>query len=421
MSQHAERAHATWSASSTARNWNCPGSLVLTQQVAHLEEESEAAAWGTACHEVAEWCLREGREAIEATGRIIKTKEHDIEVDEEIAETAQEYINYVRKRAGVGSDVKLMIEQRFSLDKLKPPFDAGGTGDAILYFPSERLLEVVDLKGGRGVRVEVFENKQLRTYALGAVLANPGIKIDRVRSTIVQPRMSHKDGRIRFEEYDIIDLMEWTSDLVAAMNKSAAASKAYAAITGDISREEWSAKYLTPGDHCDNNFCAARGFCPARKKQALDAAGVWFDDLNRPQLSNTPADLDVDQLAKLLDAADMIENYLGAARSLAKSLAESGTEVPNYILVEKIGRRKWKVDEAALRKELFVRADLTDEIYERKLKSPAQLEKVLGSKRKALIEDLVEKPVTGTNLVRADKTDREAVPPSALRHFSNIE
>lgn len=430
MENHSQRSHSTWSASATSRNWQCAGSLVLSEQVAHLEKESEAAAWGTACHEVAEWCLREGREAIEMIGRTVKTKEHSIEVDEEMAETAQVYVDYVRGRFSAANPTDsnhpddwgcLMVEQRFSLEKLKPPFDAGGTADAVIYFPAEKLLEVIDLKGGRGVKVDVTENKQLRTYALGAVLANPGLDVTRVRSTIVQPRMNHKDGPVRSEEYHIADLTEWTGELLEKMHKSREAWDAYSKITGDISREEWGEKYLTAGDHCANSFCPARGFCPKLQKQALDAAGVWFDDLDQPKLSNTPDSLDPARLAQMLDAADMVTDFFNACRALAHSLAETGVEIPNYQLVEKIGRRRW-TDEKKAREHLFLTADLTDDdMFEAKFKSPAQMEKVLGAKRKALLDAVVEKPVTGKNLVRCDKTNRPAVKAAVHEHFNIIE
>lgn len=414
-----ERAHAEWSASATSRNWNCAGALALAKQVSHLDKESEAAGWGTACHELSEMCLRGGQDAEEYIDRIIKTKELSFDVDEEMAECAQTYIDYVRSRVASAKGVQLMVEQRFSLASLKPPFEAGGTADAVLYFPEEALLEVVDLKGGRGIVVEVADNKQLRTYALGAMLANAGFKVDRVMSTIVQPRAGHKDGAIRSETYDVLDLVEWLMDLRVAMNAAKAAQDAYLKITGDISREEWAAKYLSAGSHC--TFCPAAGLCPALEKTALDAAGVWFDDLRMPQMSNTPADLSPEKLASVLDAADMIDGYLNACRRLAHSLAEDGVAIPRYQLVEKIGRRRWTLGEDELRTQLAEVASLTeDEMYVPKLRSPAQLEKILG-KRKGVLASFIETPVTGSNLVSVTKTTRRAIAPTVNTFFQPLD
>jgi hypothetical protein len=355
---------------------------------------------------VSEDCLREGRDPTEWIGRTIRTKEHAIEVDEEMAETARTYVDYVRGRFGASALNVLHIEQRFSLAALNPPFDAGGTADAVIYHANERRLEVIDLKGGRGVVVEAEGNKQLRTYALGAVLANPALDVGTVQVTIVQPRAGR--DAIRSEEFDPVELMEWTSDLMDAMRSSSLAMAAYAEVRGEVSREEWGETNLRAGEHC--RFCPARAICPTQEKAALEAAGVWFDDLDQPQLKNAPDELDPARLARVLDAAGMIEDWLNAVRALAHNLAQAGTEIPGYVLVEKIGRRRWK-DEAAAEVAL---SDLPDDVvFETKLRSIAQIEKALGAKRKrefeGLLSSLVETPVTGLNLVRAGKTTRPAV------------
>lgn len=415
MAKHGARDHATWSASATERNWNCAGAIALGRQVEHLDVESEAAAWGTACHQLSEKCLRGSKDAADFIGEIEKTKRFSFTVDDEMAECAQTYIDYVNEQtAAYNRDypkgtATVAIEQRFSLEKLDPPFDAGGTGDAVLYYPASNLLEVVDLKGGRGIVVEATGNKQLRTYALGAMLANPGRRLTHVKSTIVQPRAPHRDGRIRSETYHVADLMEWTSDLTDAMRRSAQACADYEKISGEVSRDEWSAAHLNAGSHC--TFCPAAGLpCPAQEKLAYEKAGLWFDDRGEAQLKNTPEMLSPERLAQALDAADMIQNWLNACRALATRLVDTGTDVPGYQLVEKIGNRKWRLEDDDLRAELFLKADMTDEdIYARKIKSPAQIEKVLGAKRKHLIGDLVERPVTGVSLVSKEKTSKPAV------------
>lgn len=410
MAEHSARDHATWSASATERNWNCAGAIALSLQVEHLDVESEAAAWGTACHQLSEKCLRSGANADEHIGQTEKTKRFTFEVDEEMAECAQEYIDYVRYQHTQGQENTLQIEQHFSLAKLNPPFDAGGTGDAVIYLPREKMIEVIDLKGGRGIVVEVDNNKQLRTYALGAMLANPGLNVTRVKSTIVQPRAPHKDGRIRSEVYHVADLAEWTAELVERMGRSAQACADYVKIKGEISRDEWAAAHLNAGSHC--TFCPAAGLpCPALEKKALDAAGVWFDDADEPIIKNTPDMLSPERLARALDMADMIQNWLNACRALATRLVDTGVDIPGYQLVEKIGNRKFTLEGAALETALIEKTGVTKaDIYNApKAKSPAQIEKVLGAKRKHLIEGLVERPVTGVSLVSKEKTSKPAV------------
>lgn len=428
MTNHGGRAHATWSASSTTRNWACSGALALGEQVAHLDVESEAAAWGTACHQVAEKCLRSGNDAETLIGTVEKTKRFSFEVDTEMANTAQAYVDYVRGRMAeykqaTGEDSELYIEERFSLASLEPPFDAGGTGDAVLIFPKWELIEVVDLKGGRGIKVEVEQNKQLRTYGLGAMLAHPGCSISRVMSTVVQPRMG--DGLPKSETYHVADLMEWTAELVERMNRSAEAIAEYKAIKGDLMREAWGDKYVVAGSHC--TFCPAAGFCPAKEKKALAAAEAFFGDSGMIVIPNQPADLSPERLARALEGFDDLQDWMNAVRALATRLKQTGTDIKDtatgaeYILVDKIGNRRFKGEFPA---EGLKKIGVTDEeLYTLAMRSPAQLEKKLGAKRlrevgKDKLAALIHRPITGQSLVSAAKTTRPPVSSAAEKFFA---
>ncbi len=409
---HAARDHATWSASASARRWGCPGSLVM-EAGGPPDKESEAAAWGTACHEVAESCLRSGADAADHIGSTVKTRSHSFDFDDEMAETTQVYLDYVRERA---EGRALLIEQKFSLGRLNPPFEAGGTGDAVILDYDTGLIEIVDLKGGRGVVVEAKGNAQLRTYGLGAVLANPG-KWRTVRVTIVQPRAPHPDGRIRSEEFHLADLMDWTADLMDAMRAAKQANDEY--------REEtppaWALKYLAAGDHC--RWCRRAATCPALKTKALAEAHVYFDDESAPaKTPPPPADLDTAQLVRVLDHADMIGEWLNAVRAEALRRAEAGMDVSAdgscYILVEKRARRKWKEsDDLAAALATATGREAEEFFAEPKLMSPAQVDKLLGKKGAEKVKALWEQPSTGFNLVRDDKTTREAAPALVHRMF----
>ena len=416
MADHGARGHAQWSASATNRNWACPGALTLAARAETIERESEASAWGTAAHQVAEKCLRGGKDAAEFLDTVEKTKEREIPVDEEMVSCVQEYLDYISLcgEGEGGERYTLQIEQQFSLAALNPPFEAGGTADAVIYDHFDRSLEVVDLKGGRGVVVDVTGNPQLRTYALGAMLANPGLAVDTITVTIVQPRAPHKDGRIRSETFHVADLLEWTGELLAAMRLARSAmilSEPYYDMPIDA---QWARDWLRPGDHC--RFCPAAGFCPALEQRAIDAAGVWFDDSDQPRLANAPDSLDPAALAQKLDMFDMIAEWMNAVRAYAHAQAENGVEIPGYQLSEKIGNRAWRDESLAV--ATLANLGLDDEgIYARKLKSPAQIEKVLGAKRKHLIGDMVERPVRGTNLVASTKTTRPPVQSTAAQFF----
>jgi hypothetical protein len=432
MVDHAARDHATWSASSTERNWACAGALALTIDLP--EKTSEAADWGTCAHEIAEICLRKGVQADNFIGETRKGKMHSFEVDEEMAETAQEFVDYVRQTAIAAAPKNtnpadlIQIEQKFSLAAMNPPFEAGGTADAVIYKPLTKELEVVDLKGGRGHVVEVKGNPQLRTYALGAMLANKGLAVEKVTVTIVQPRAPHKDGRTRSETFHVADLVEWTGDLMEAMRRSA---DAFADRQGDKSlglpmpMATWAEKHLAAGPWC--KFCKAAGTCPALEQKAFDAAGVWFDDLDQPRLTNMPDADDPAKIARDLDALDMIEDWIKARRARAHELAEQGVEIPNYILVPKTGREKWAEDAEAKAAAIAKQAGIPDEkvFNAPKIRTPKQVRDALAkAKADAALREIKElsfTPENGSNLVRASKTTRSAIPPAAHKHFDILD
>lgn len=414
---HGARDHATWSASASSRNFKCAGALALTM---HLPDTtSEAADWGTCAHQISERCLRDGGDADRFIGTTEKGKEHSFEVDEEMADCAQVYVDYVRSVDGPGK--LFWIEQRFSLASLNPPFDAGGTGDAVIYLPAEKRLEIVDLKGGRGVVVAAKGNPQLRTYALGALLANKGLDVEQVTVTIVQPRAAHPDGRIRSETFHLIDLMEWASDMMAAMRRAKEAMDRKAIMP----ESAWAATYLSPGDHCRDTFCKAQATCPALRQKTLDAVGVYFDPIDdTPKLANAPDSGSPEERAARLDMLDMIEGWISAVRGHEHRMAEMGQPAPGYGLVEKTGREKW-AEGAEDKVRAVVKAVALPEdkwLNPGKLRTPKQVREAL-KKAKADISALAglsETPKGGTNLVRIDVTTRLAKP-AVETHFEAIK
>ena len=421
---HADRGHSQWSASATSRNVTCPGAIAL-QTLAGPEKESEHAARGTACHEVAERHLNQGTDPNLDLDTTVKTKQHEIVIDEEIVAGATEYVEYVRQRQAL-PDAVLWVEQQFSLAALEPPLEAGGTGDAVLYFPHLKMLEIIDLKFGRGV-VDVEGNPQLRTYGVGALLAFPDLDVKTVKVTIVQPRAPVKGETIRSEEFYVADLIDWTNDLLGAMKKAKRALDEFEAIDGSRTLfDEWAQQWLKPGA-C--KFCRAEGFCPALRRRALsvapEAARQWFEDptLTTPPKLNAPDLGSPDERGHVLDGLEMLENWIKAVRASEHTRAERGDPATGYVLVDKIGNRAWKeTDEEKIVAALKLDLKLADnQLYTKKAVSPAQAEKIIGAKRKAEVDALCHKPVTGTNLVSATKTTRPPAKSKAAAFMEEVK
>jgi len=136
------------------------------------EPAGEAAAIGTAIHELSEIILRGG--AI-PTG-----------TDPDHLSMAQGYANFVNTL--VENPRKKLIEVNLDegLKSLHPAL--GGTADAILVDGNH--LHVIDLKTGR-VAVDANDNKQLLTYALGAMRQLKAPDTIECTMHIFQPRVGH--------------------------------------------------------------------------------------------------------------------------------------------------------------------------------------------------------------------------------------
>ena len=84
---------------------------------------------------------------------------------------------------------------------------------------------------------------------------------------------------------------------------------------------------------------------------------------------------------------------------------KAGKQWPGYKLVDKRPTRKWNVDDHTVEKELSTIGLAESDIYcPREVKSPAQIEKVIGKAKKnadklAFVETLCEKVSSGTKLV----------------------
>lgn len=396
---HAERAHARLSPSSAKRWLMCPGSVKLSE--AYPDTTSSYASEGTAAHELAEKCLRERQDA--ASYAMID----GVEVDEDMAIGVQLYVDWVRSQVDPGDELE--IESRLDLTHVSD--EMFGTGDALIYKVKARHLIVADFKYGRGVPVEPQENAQGLTYAVGAIKRYHNRPLDRVSVAIIQPRAPHRDGPIRVWETDPISVLEFEADLREGAFAVDNAALDYAAVqAGLVYREPWDERYLNPGEWC--RFCKALPGCPAARQKALDAAREEFmpdKPLHLPAL--TP-----DRLGALLDEAEFQKMRWKAIEEFAHQEALAGRSPVGWKLVAKRAMRKWKREDEAVA-SLALAFDLEeDQIFEKKLRSPAQVEKFLPKAKRAEMDAFVTKESSGLVLV-AESDPREAAKPDAAEEF----
>lgn len=371
-------AHASFGASNSKRRMACPGSLKAEERFP--DTSSPFAELGTAAHELGEHCLENNLLDVSET---IGGTFYDHVVDDNMASAVQTYVDFVKKIEAEEAPALLRLEQRFSLEDLDPPMPMFGTSDCTIYGKSSANLWIIDYKHGQGVAVDVEDNAQLKYYALGAVLKiGNKAPINQVHTAIVQPRAMHRDGPIRAHSYTKDEILDFGTDLIDA---------AHAALKPDAP--------LVAGDHC--KFCKAAGVCPALRSNALAVAQDDFGEIRSVD------DLTPEEIASYMTRIPLIEEWIKSLRRHANSLLEAGTPVPGYKLVEKRPTRKWKTQDAVL--EWAASEELEDdEIFEKKIKSPAQMEKVVGKKN--VPADLIMSVSTGLSMVG----DTDSRPPVAM-------
>jgi hypothetical protein len=372
----------------------CPGSIKLSETVPAGAGDSEYAAEGTAAHELGGICLTAGKDAAEFLGTVIAVGKYVFEVDEGMAEAVQVYIDAVR---------------------------------AVQAAAEPGVLVVIDYKHGRGVPVEIFSNGrpnlQLMYYGFGAMhdatprsgptldvekrftlpdlrpdlggtcdaVFHPGGPISRIRIAIVQPRCGHPDGPVRAWEGDITDLLDFHQDLLDA-----------AARTDDPNAP------LSAGEHC--KFCPARAICPELEKRSHALVLAEFTDLTGPSYSP-------EKLAEGLAMIPELEARIEGLRQFAYAELTAGKQVPGWKLVQKRAMRHWRDEDTA--ESILVLQLGADALADPKLKSPAQIEKLLGKKKaKLILGDLVISESSGTAL--APDGDKRPAVAGVLEQFDDL-
>ena len=340
--------HATLSASSSKRWLSCPPSARLEEKLRGRfgDKSSVYAEEGTLAHALAELKLRHlngeindfnFKEQLKAMG----------DIPAEMDRYTDMYVDVVMEKLFAARaqdpDAKLFVEQRLDFSPWVP--GGFGTGDAVIV--SNHTLEVCDLKYGKGVPVSAEENPQARLYGLGAIHIFGSIyDFDMVRNTIIQPRLDS----ISDETLTRAELLEWGEHIKP------------------IAQQAWEGKgKFVTGDHC--KFCAARAICAKRASEALSIVRYGFD---------TPGVISDEDIPGILAVLDTAESWCKDIREYAKNQALNGVRFHGWKLVR--GRRGARnfTDEEKVREQLNRAGFDNEQIEKHGLKSPAEIEKLIG-------------------------------------------
>lgn len=359
-----EGLHSKFGLSSSARWIACPPSEWAFPD-APRSVSGAAAYMGSVHHAVAEYQILYG------------VSPKGTPTDE--ANTAKVYSNYVKALSDLalghdGSYCDLLVEHRLvsHIDK-----EVGGTLDCGMRVG--RVAWVVDAKFGRK-KVEVVRNPQLMGYA-DALLEEFGwwSAVDHIYLVIVQPLAECAEGPIRVWEVSKVELKMHRARIKKALG---------------LIRSKGGE--FNPGDHC--RYCSGAPVCEARKQ--IDGVLADFASL----IKSPAKGYDPDKLAQALDFADRFDSWSKAVHEAANLQLRNGGQITGKKLVEGRSHRIWGDREKAV---YVLSAPMTgackfDDLYNKKLKSPAQVEKISPRAAK-LVEKLAIHPVGKWSVV--DESD----------------
>jgi len=386
-----ERDHSFIGASGISRWSACPGSVNLQKKLAALgalpDTGSEFADLGTAAHEIAARALSSGQDAWEFFGHKVKVANKDYEVDAEMIENVQVFLDAVR--GCMGDHDTLMIETPVSMPDYSP--DLRGTADAIVlhrHGPEKAIyaFTILDLKYGEGVAVEGAGNEQLRYYAAAAwfTLGDRASAVSMVTMKIVQPRIDHELGPVRGEALTVHQLGEWLEERLLPA----------------VKRTQNPGAPCVPGDYCQ--FCPVALYCAEVRgpfaEMVAGAEALPEDEKDDPELFKP---MTSDELGRLTEMIPRVKRFIKALEKEVFVRLRDGGEVPGFKLVEGRSDRTWREGADDLLKAAFG----DDAFNEPKLRSPAQIEK-LGPEGKSFVVENAYKPPGG--LTFAPVSDRRA-------------
>lgn len=361
---HAARDHALLSASGAHRWIHCTPSAVIEDR--YPDSDSDAAAEGTAAHELAEHKLLTLMGAPSARPESEWFNEDMEDYTDAYADHIMAELERTKKES---PGAFLTVEQRLDFSHIVP--GGFGTGDALIV--GDGTMTIIDLKYGKGVKVDAADNPQMMLYALGA-LAQFGMiyDIQTVRMVIFQPRIDN----ISTHEVTVDELLVWAEQVARPAAEKAIAGEGV----------------LVAGEWCQ--FCRHSAQCPALA--AAMFAPVPMDAEQTPAAPD-PDTLTDEQIAQIVTWADDLKKWLGKVEAHALDQANQGHQYPGLKLVEGRSERRFTDKDAVAR---TVTAAGEDPYKPREVQGITNLTKLLGKKRfEELLGDYVHKPAGKPTLV----------------------
>lgn len=379
--------HAMLGASSSHRWLVCP-------PIARLESEiedrgSSYAEEGTAAHELSELKLMYQTEKINKrtfTTRFNKFKKENSYYTNEMDEYTDQYVDLVMEVFNSYPDADIELEKKVDFSKWVP--NGYGTSDVVIL--ADGMIEIIDLKYGKGVPVDAYQNPQIMLYALGSYVAYDMLyDFDIIRMTIIQPRLDN----ITSFEIPVEELVYWADNYVAPRAAQAWEGIGEWTITDDIVKWSKVAGQLRP--RAEKNF----------------------ELINRYDYKEAPL-LELSEITEILNSASEIKKWIEEVEYFAlEQVRDKGEKIPGYKLVE--GRSNRKITDPDKVADVLQGEGYEDIYKPKELIAMGQLEKLVGKKNfNDLAGEFIMKPTGKPVLVpESDKREEIGSTASAIADF----
>lgn len=384
---HASRAHALLSPSSSDRWLNCTPSVRLEERSGLPDTSGDAAKEGTLAHEFSETMLRLelGQIAPAVAEAVYKRLRKSQYYSDEMLGHAATYVNAILSRIDEDPDAEVIVEAPVDYTE----YVKEGTGSTDSTTLSKRVLYVDDFKYGKS-QVDAEENTQLMLYGLGVYLARPDKEqIRRIVLTIHQPRLNH----VSSWDMSVRSLMRWAEKELRP--KAALAWKG----EGELVAGTWC------------KWCKVSAKCKAQARQSLDLARHEFKD---------PSLLTDAELIRIYSLIRPLESWIKDVKTYVLSAALAGKNWDGYKLVNGKSNRVLTQPEEiikTLRREGFAKEEFVAE----SLIPLTKIETLLGkAKFEKLLGKFVIKPDGAPTLTDVNDKRAGLGIESAIRDFKDL-
>lgn len=356
------------SASSVARINECPGSWALENLVEQQNRYNAfegAASFGRSCHAAGESILKTHIEGGKLTVKQALKKE-GITDDDRAVDIVKYYAAYIKALLKTRKPHEIFIEEKFRTEVAGVDCVFKCDFMSVQKKGDDVHIDIADLKTGN----YDYEKSAFQQMEFSVVLY---MVLNRIKAAsytmhIIQPHYFNEAYHVRIQS--------------SVFSRSEACTFLIELIASLLSNQS----IYNVGSQCA--FCPGIVRCPAVTNLVKIIA-------ERTLIGEQIEEVNHKQLASLFMAKQAISAYMSAVEQVLTSTLQSGKSVDGVWLKPGFGHRYYPAP-AEVEKAF---AYLGDELYEKKVKGPAQLEKIVG---KSNLAGYVDKQQRFSLAVRED-------------------